>query len=67
MQLKRITRGRQLILGVDADEFWIDRSFEELAREQSAGQPVEPDDLYNAEATEDEREAFMAALATLTG
>ena len=65
VRLRRIERGEQLVLGLDAEEFWRVRTFEELARLQGAGQPVDPDVLYDAEATDEERDAFVAAIAEL--
>ena len=65
VRLHRIDRGEQLVLGLDAEEFWRERSFEELARLQGAGQPADPDALYDADATDEERDAFMAALSEL--
>jgi hypothetical protein len=36
------------------------RTFEELARLQGAGGPVDPADIYDADATDEERDAFAA-------
>jgi hypothetical protein len=65
VRLQRIERGEQLVLGLDAEEFWRERSFEDFARLQGAGQPADPDALYDADATDEERDAFMAALSEL--
>ncbi|MGO9789283.1 MAG: hypothetical protein ACLP8S_07110 [Solirubrobacteraceae bacterium] len=65
VRLRRIERGEQLVLGLDTEEFWRERTFEELARLQGAGQPVDPELLHDAEATDEERDAFMAAIAEL--
>jgi hypothetical protein len=65
VSLQRIDRGEQLVLGLDVEEFWRERSFEDLARLQGAGQPADPESLYDAEATAEERDAFMAALSEL--
>lgn len=63
--LRKVDRGEQLVLGLDAEEFWRERSFEDLARQQGAGEPVDPESLYDAEASDEERDAFMAVLAEL--
>jgi hypothetical protein len=64
VRLTQIVRGvEQLVL--DPREFWQENSFEVLAERQGSGGPVDPDDLYNAEATDEERDAFMAAIAEL--
>jgi len=65
VHLERISLGRQLILGIDADAFWTERSLDELADEQGLVPAAQPDELYDAEASEEEREAFMAALKSL--
>jgi hypothetical protein len=63
--LDALERGEQLVMGVDPRDFWRVRSFEELAAEQGAGFPVDPDRLYDRDASEEEKDAFMAALAEL--
>lgn len=63
--LRTVVRGEQLILGLDPQVFWLDRSFDDLAREQGAGQPAHPERLHDAEATDEERDAFVAALVEL--
>lgn len=60
-----IEPGTQLALDAESEAFWTDRSFEELAREQGSGRPLDPDVLYDAEATDAERDSFMTALAEL--
>jgi hypothetical protein len=65
VRLQRLERGQQLVLGLDPEEFWRVRDFDELARLQGAGDPVDPEDLYDADATDEERDAFMAAIAEL--
>ena len=65
VRLQRIDRGEQLVLGLDAEEFWREWSFEDLAQVQGAGQPADLDALYDAGATEKERDAFMAAISEL--
>jgi hypothetical protein len=57
--------GEQLVLGLDPRAFWSSASFEELAHKQRSGQPVDPDAIYDAGASEQERDAFMSALAEL--
>jgi hypothetical protein len=65
VRVESISPGRQLSLGVDVDAFWIERSFDELADEQAVVPAQQADELYDTDSSEDEREAFMAALGTL--
>jgi hypothetical protein len=65
VRLQRIERGEQLILHLDPEEFWGERTFDDLARLQGAGQPADLDALYDAEATDAERDAFMAAISEI--
>lgn len=65
VSLRKIERGEQLVLGLDAEEFWRARTFEDLAHLQGGGQPADPDALHDADATDEERDAFMAALSEL--
>ena len=65
VRLQRIERGEQLVLGLDPEEFWRERTFEDLARLQGAGQPADLDALYDADATDEERDAFMAAISRI--
>ena len=65
VKLRRIVRGEQMILGLDTDDFWREHTFDDLIARHGTGAPVDPDDLYDAEATQEERDAFMAALAEL--
>jgi hypothetical protein len=64
VRLTEIVRGiEQLVL--DPGEFWGEVSFDDLAQRQESGRPVDPRDLYDDTATDDERDAVMAALAEL--
>lgn len=63
--LSSMERGEQMILGLDADEFWLTRSFDDLAAIQGTSAPVDLDELYDADATEEERDAFIAGLSDL--
>ncbi len=65
VNLSVVERGEQLVFGVDPGTFWLERSFEDLAREQGAGRPIDPDALFDSDATEEERESVMAAIAEL--
>jgi hypothetical protein len=65
VHVRELLRGEQLILGVDPTEFWQALSFEELARRQASGKPVNPEALYDEDATSEERDAYMSALAEL--
>ena len=60
--LHAVERGEQLLLGLESAAFWRERSFVELAREQGAGRPVDPAVLVDADASDAERDAFMAAI-----
>lgn len=60
-----IEPGTQLLLSSGAEEYWAERSFEDLARQQGTGRPLDPETLYDADATDAERDAFMAAVADL--
>lgn len=64
--LREVIRGEQLALpDLDPDDFWRPRTFDELAEAHGSADAVSVDAVYDADATEDEREAFMAALAEL--
>jgi hypothetical protein len=63
--LRAVESGEQMIIGLDADEFWMVRSFDDLAAIQGSTSPVNADSLYDEEATDEERDAFMAALEEL--
>ena len=65
VELTGVTPGRQLMLDIDPDAFWIERSFADLAAEHGAP-AASPNEIYDSSASDDEREAFMAALAELT-
>jgi hypothetical protein len=65
VKVHTLERGRQLLLGIEDDTFWRTRSFDELAAEQGAKQPVDPESLYAHGASDEEWQAFMAALASL--
>jgi hypothetical protein len=64
VRLTEVVRGiAQLVL--DPGDFWRELSFAQLAEEQHSGRLVSPEHLYDAGATDDERDAFMAAIAEL--
>jgi len=64
VRLTEIVRGiEQLVL--DPGEFWGKVSFDDLAEHQASGRPVDPNELYDDTATDDERDAVMTALAEL--
>jgi len=64
VRLTEVLRGiEQLVL--DPGEFWRELSFQELAGRQGSGRPVDPESLYDAGATDEERDAFVAAIAEL--
>ncbi len=62
VRLRAITRADQLKLGIDAQEYWMNRSVSELAAERGI-RPI--DDfglLHDTTASPEEVEAFLAAL-----
>jgi hypothetical protein len=64
--LHAIQQPEQLIMGVDAAAFWRAPSYDDLAEQQGVDlAPIDPDDLYDAGATEEERDAILAAISTL--
>jgi hypothetical protein len=64
VRLTEIVQGvEQLVL--DPGEFWRALSFEDLAERQGSGRPVDPGALYDDEATDEERDSFMAAIAEI--
>ncbi len=67
VRLRSVLRGRQLVLGIDQELFWTERSFDELADEQHVVPATSPQDLYDAGASEEERNAFMTELMSLGG
>lgn len=64
VRLTEIVRGVEQ-LALDPGAFWDAPSFAELAERQGAGHPAVPDELYDENATDMERDAFMAAIAEL--
>jgi hypothetical protein len=64
--LREFVRGEQLVLpDVDPDDYWRERSLDELAAASGTGEPVSVDAVFDADASDEERDAFMAALADL--
>jgi hypothetical protein len=66
----KTVRLREIVLGIeqlvlDPGAFWGEVSYDDLAERQAAGRPVDPNELYDETATDDERDAVMAALAEL--
>ncbi len=64
VRVQRLTRSEQLPL-LDSEDFWRERSVEDLAHEQATERPVSLRELYDDEASEDDRNAFLAGLAEL--
>jgi hypothetical protein len=64
VRLTEIVSGIEQLV-IDPGEFWNELSFDALAKRQGSGRPVDLDELYDAEATDEERDAVMAALAEL--
>jgi len=62
VRLTEIVRGIEQ-LALNPGDFWRELTFDELAEQQGSGRPVDPDELYDDEATDAERDAFMAAIA----
>lgn len=64
IKLRTIERPRQLVTGLDPHAFWRFESFEDLARYQNVPlEPFDPGSIYDAEATEEERDALQEAIA----
>jgi hypothetical protein len=61
VELRSVVRNTQLAL--DVESFWRSTSFSELQAEQQTTGRVDPTDLAMPELTDDERAAFLAALA----
>lgn len=64
VRLEEIVYGAEQ-LALDPHDFWRERSFDELAAQQSSGRPVDPVELYDDEASDEERDAFMAVIVGL--
>jgi hypothetical protein len=64
VRLTEIVRGIEQLM-LDPGDFWRELTFEDLAERQGSGRPADPDAMYDAEATDAERDAFMAAIAEL--
>jgi hypothetical protein len=64
VRLSEVVRGIEQ-LALDSGDFWRTRSLDELAEQQGASNPIDPERLYDAEVTDQERDAFMAAIAEL--
>jgi hypothetical protein len=66
VSLQEIMRGEQLALpGLDAEEYWASPSLDELAEAHGTTSVVEVAAMHDADATDEERDSFMAALAEL--
>jgi len=65
VSLRSVAREEQLVLGVDKQAYWREMSLDDLARAQGVGGPIDPSSFRDADASDDERDAFMAALAEL--
>ena len=66
---KRVTL-RRIVVGVeqlalDSQDYWSALSIADLAAKQGTGQVVSLDVLYDTEATDDERDSFVEAIAEL--
>jgi hypothetical protein len=61
VELRTVVRNTQLAL--DGDAFWQSPTFAELQAGQGTTGRVDPDDLGISDLTDDERAAFLAALA----
>jgi hypothetical protein len=61
VELRAVVRNVQLAL--DADGFWQSHTFAELQAEQGISGRIDPADLAISDLTDDERAAFLAALA----
>jgi hypothetical protein len=64
VRLTKMLRGIEQ-LALDSGAFWREMSFEGLAADQGSGDVVDPVQLVDADASEQERDSFMAAIAEL--
>ena len=64
VRLTELVRGIEQ-LALDPDQFWSELSFQDLVERQASGRAVETRDLYDATASDEERDAVMAALTEL--
>lgn len=62
VKLRAITRAEQLAMSLDAGEFWCDVTIDELRRERGMEPVHDIAQLGDPELTEDEIDAFLAAL-----
>lgn len=63
VQLQAVSHGEQLTLEFgEFGEFWQHRSIEDLREAQGIRGPVDVDDLYDADLSDEEREALYTAL-----
>jgi hypothetical protein len=62
VELRAITRAEQLALTLDSGEFWRDVTIEELRRDRGVEPVGDIDRLRDPELTQDEVDAFLAAL-----
>ncbi len=65
VQLQAVSHGEQLMLRFgDFGDFWQHRSFEDLREAQGIQRPVDVDDLYDPDLSEEDREALYVALTS---
>lgn len=64
--VRELVHGEQLVLPhVEPDHYWRARTLDELAETHGTTAPVRTDTMHDALASDEERDAFMAALADL--
>lgn len=63
VELRAVRRADQLMIGLDASEFWRNPSIEELREARGVGPVSDVSSLRLTEASDEELEAFLAALS----
>lgn len=63
IEVQRVIRTEQLLLGVQADEFWSHPTVDELIRQHSGRIASKRQDIFDADATEQEQQDFLNAIA----
>lgn len=62
VSLRRISHGEQLALAMETGDFWVDVPFEQQRRQQDVGPAREIDALSDADLSDEEAGAFLAAV-----
>lgn len=63
IELQRILRTEQLLIGIEPDEFWHHQTITDLIAQHPGAVAASLSDIFDSEATDEEQEAFLTALA----